>query len=101
MTKPRRTPARQTVWLDWRPALAELFERFAGEDWTPPRQVKALVGKTRRTIVYEARFRKADGAPVKLVTRVRVLPDGSGEITEERLHVSYFLRSRPKVEARA
>lgn len=86
----RRTPGARNArpaarWLDWSPALAELF-RLARGDWSPPAQVRLSGGLWRQTL--SARFRAADGTVMTAKIRlVRCPHSGERYVAGEQLDI--------------
>lgn len=87
MARRKRNPAAR--WIDWSPALAELFRLAAiGPDggWSPPAQVRVTLGQSRRTV--SARFQAGDGRV--MTARVRLARDhhsGAWDVTDEELSI--------------
>ena len=88
----RSTPprARHQRWVDWTPDLKSAF-RLAGDDWLPPKQIRITGGENSMTVV--ARFRRPDGPPVTLKTRLRRTSKSGWHVTEETLVFTSFIPS--------
>lgn len=94
-SNPWRPSVRKSVMRDWRPAFLALFGRFAGDDWTPPAQVRVITNAAGSRLSWVARFRKPDGQVITLTTRMAIAKDGEWDVVEEKMALHLVTRAAP------
>ncbi len=92
----KRTP-RRILHLDWKPHFENVFT-LVDAAWARPKTVKVTATKTRS--IWEARFVAQDGSLRRLRVRLAHLADGSAEVLEESVSVSWSVSSRDLKAAR-
>lgn len=80
----------------WTPNMLELFD-MAGRDWTPPKHVRSTLNADRTRLTVEARFRTADGRPVRLKAVCRKQANGVWMQTEEEMRTGFELKQKLEV----
>lgn len=70
MSRRRKKPVQPTAWVDWSPAIAELFEpRILTAGAEPPARVRVFYGTQHWTVV--AHFQRPDGFKVTSKLRIK------------------------------
>ena len=82
MRRPRnKARGRKTIWLDWTPAIADLFD-LVPSAWAPPSKVRLTSGRDAGTL--SARFVDPRGFPT--TARLRLEFEGrDAQVVEEAL----------------
>jgi len=89
----RRRPRAKPALIAWKPAHRELF-RLAGDDWSPPAQVR-VIGSMPGVTTWRATFVNHQGDDVQCVTRLRHTANDVFVIGEE-LNIRFTIRGKAR-----
>lgn len=74
--------------IPWRDDFREFFD-LSGADWAAPAVMRSTVNAARSRMTVEAVFRKPDGHPVKLISKLTKDAEGTWWGVEERLEAKF------------